>query len=244
MVSYAQIFLILTILAGVVILKVNDAVPTLSRSPTAHVEYTEAIHGIEGNPCPICEVGRLQRKIVNFGTKKFSVTMKCVNGCGEDSYWELEGDMWVFKAPYSVRETQIPTISLLKHVEPLITQKENDLITPNAETGMIELKNIEKEKAREMILSYIDSNYGALTSNIIFDLGLSIDLVREILDELQDDQLIDPVDATPSLEINPVDPENPKIECLVCHNLVDTTLDTCPICGINLDLIQIRGNSS
>lgn len=54
------------------------------------------------------------------------------------------------------------------------------------------LRTIPHEEAKELILSYLEDNDQAWTSEIIFDLALSTDLVLSVLDELQQEGKIEP----------------------------------------------------
>jgi len=183
MVSYAQAFFALSIMAAIAIAKINGlSIPGMSRTITKpDVEYFEAIHDLDGSPCPLCDVGHLVRSVVNYGQKNFSVTMSCIDGCGEPSYWELEGDAWTLKAPYNLKHVHIPTVALTKAAE----KQPNPQTTPK-DTPDLELLDFEIELENE--------------------------------------------------------PEN-VIECIVCHHLVDATLENCPICEVSLDLSRILGGS-
>jgi len=54
------------------------------------------------------------------------------------------------------------------------------------------LRTIPKEEAKELIEDYIKNNEGKWTSDVIFDLELSTDLVLEVLDELMQEGKIHP----------------------------------------------------
>ena len=57
-----------------------------------------------------------------------------------------------------------------------------------------ELKTIPKEEAKELIANYIKNNKGVNTSDLIFELGLSVDLVLEVLKELKQEGKIEATD--------------------------------------------------
>lgn len=56
----------------------------------------------------------------------------------------------------------------------------------------IVLRTIPKEEAKELILDYFKNNEGKWTSDVIFDLELSVDLVLTALDELRQEGKIEP----------------------------------------------------
>ena len=60
------------------------------------------------------------------------------------------------------------------------------------EKKTIYLKSIPHEEAKEKILNYITENDGKWTSDIIFDLELEVDLVLNVLEELLEEELIEP----------------------------------------------------
>jgi len=53
------------------------------------------------------------------------------------------------------------------------------------------LRDIPKEEAKELIAEYIKNNEGIYTSDVIFNLRLSVDLVLECLRELYDEGVIE-----------------------------------------------------
>ena len=53
------------------------------------------------------------------------------------------------------------------------------------------LRDIPKEEAKELISEYLKNNEGKWTSDVIFDLKLSVDLVLECLNELSDEGIIE-----------------------------------------------------
>jgi len=63
---------------------------------------------------------------------------------------------------------------------------------------VIKLKTIPKEKAKELIEDYIKNNEGKWTSDIVFDLELSVDLVLGVLEELVQEGIIEASDIQSS----------------------------------------------
>lgn len=54
------------------------------------------------------------------------------------------------------------------------------------------LRTIPKEEAKDLILDYLEKHEEKWTSDIIFDLGLSTDLVLDVLEELSQEGKIEP----------------------------------------------------
>ena len=52
------------------------------------------------------------------------------------------------------------------------------------------LREIPKDEAKKLIEEYIKNNEGKWTSDVIFDLRLSVDLVLECLEELQKEGIL------------------------------------------------------
>jgi len=63
--------------------------------------------------------------------------------------------------------------------------------TTTKEEEMIELRQIPKEQAKELIYEYIKKNPGCWTSDIIIDLQLDPDLVLKVLEELKNEGKIE-----------------------------------------------------
>lgn len=53
------------------------------------------------------------------------------------------------------------------------------------------LRTVPKEEAKKLILDYIKNNKITWTSDVIFDVGLSVDLVLEALEELRQEGKIE-----------------------------------------------------
>ncbi len=64
------------------------------------------------------------------------------------------------------------------------------------------LRTIPKDEAKELIEDYIKNNEGKWTSDLVFDLGLTVDLVLEVTKELMEEGKIHPVDPVEEVEIN------------------------------------------
>ena len=67
-------------------------------------------------------------------------------------------------------------------------------LTLDEDTSVIELRELPVDEARALILDYITEHHGARTSEIIYDLAISVDQVLDILEELREEEEIEPVD--------------------------------------------------
>jgi predicted ArsR family transcriptional regulator len=56
---------------------------------------------------------------------------------------------------------------------------------------MIELKTVPDEEAEKLITEYVKSHSGARTGDIIYDLGLDVDLVLRILAKLKKEEVLE-----------------------------------------------------
>lgn len=56
------------------------------------------------------------------------------------------------------------------------------------------LRDIPKEEAKELIAEYVKNNEGIYTSDVVFNLRLSVDLVLDCLNELSDEGIIEAKD--------------------------------------------------
>ena len=63
---------------------------------------------------------------------------------------------------------------------------------------VIELRTIPKEEAKELIANYIENNKGVDTSDLIFELGLNVDLVLDVIGELMEEGIIEASDIQSS----------------------------------------------
>lgn len=70
----------------------------------------------------------------------------------------------------------------------LVQQEESFTLKQDDE---IQLVKPEKEDAKKMIQGFIEENPGCLTSDIIFNLKLDVDLVMENLKELKNEELVE-----------------------------------------------------
>lgn len=102
-----------------------------------------------------------------------------------DDVWFSEDTLAVIDRLAVVRSLDLQLQSLEKRIKLMLQSIKELEKAKTPEEEVIELRVLDKQKARNMILEYVNTHPRCLTSDIIMELELDPDLVIDVLDELE-----------------------------------------------------------